>query len=100
MLDRLAADARGIGHSLQALLHRLEYRFVLPARNAPVFAICALRLDRTSRTRRRPVLMDDLIVLDGREAPDRTLTGRASILVAPRVISEVALIELALGQVV
>jgi hypothetical protein len=99
MLDRLAADARGIWHSLQALFHRFEHRFVLPARYAPVLAVCALRLDRTSRTRRRPVLMDDLIVLDGREAPDRTLTGRAWVLIAPRVISEVALIELALGQV-
>jgi hypothetical protein len=44
--------------------------------------------------------MQEHAILDAAVTPDRTLTGWASIFIASPVITEVALIELSLGQIV
>src|SRR5271170_1554921 len=100
MLRGLPADARRLGHLFQTRLHRLQYRLVLPACDAPVGASRTLRLDRASRTGRRPVFVDRLALLDCLEAPDRTLTGRTSVLIEGGVVAKVALVELPFGQII
>src|SRR4029077_7331487 len=100
MLSGLPADARRFRHPLQATLHRLEYRFVLPTANAPVVPRRALGLHRAAWTGRCPVAMLEQPVLNAAVTPDRPLTGRASVLIAARVIAEVPFVELPFGQVV
>src|SRR4029077_6317295 len=100
MLSGLPADARRFRHPLQATLHRLEYRFVLPTANAPVVSRRTLGLHRAAWAGRCPVAMLEQPVLNAAVTPDRPLTGRASVLIAARDVAEVACVEQSLGQVV
>jgi hypothetical protein len=49
MLDRLSSYAHHLRLPIQPQVHRLAHRFMFPARNAPIVARGASRLERTPR---------------------------------------------------
>lgn len=89
VLNSLLVHSGCFGRAIKTPLHRLKHCFMLPAPDAPVIGRRTLRLDRTSRARGRPVLVDRHLVFYSAEAPDRPLTCRASIYIAPGVVDEV-----------
>ena len=63
MFDRLAAFAHLIRISIEARLHSLKDGFVLPARDPPLFASCALALQRAALASGGPVTPQRLAIL-------------------------------------
>src|SRR5882672_5291602 len=96
MLDRLAPQTRGSWRVVQPRLNHLQNGLVFPTTDAPVRSGCALWLEMAAATRRRPILVQRLAVLDGGEPIDGSLPRGTWVLVAPAVVDEVALVEAAL----
>src|ERR1700674_4705847 len=86
--------------SIQPLLHRLEHRFVFPARNAPIVARRAARFERTPGAGRGPVLAQGHTALDRGKALDSPLARGTAILIVRGDINKVLLVEAAVGQAV
>ena len=88
MLRCLPAHAHRFRMRVETRLHRIEYRFMLPAFNTTLHALRALRLDRATRTRRAPIGIQCASVLNAPITPDQRFAGRAAISVAVRLIVE------------
>src|SRR3954470_5891079 len=97
MLHGLPAQAHRVGLAFQPILHCLKNRFVLPARDPSILAGRALRLDRTLRTSRGPVLVYCHSTLDCGETLDGARSIRTTVFVLIRDVGKVALVEAAVS---
>ena len=88
MLYRLPAHMHRFWLRVETCLHCIKYLFMLPAFNAALHALRALRLDRTTRTRRAPISIECASTLNIPETPDQRFAGWAAIRVAVRLILE------------
>ena len=93
VLDCSLAYARGFRRAVQSCLDRLDHSLVLPTSDASVWGRRALGLEVAAWTRRRPVLVQGLAVLNPGEPVDRGLPSRAPVDITACVIDEVALVE-------
>jgi hypothetical protein len=90
MLDGWPTQPWGLRSALQPVLHVVQHLLVFPARDSPVIAGCASRLDRATRAGRWPVAVHRSVILDRRHSPDCPFAGRAKVLIAFHDVDEVA----------
>ena len=85
-----------VGLAIQASVHGIQYRLVLPAADPPLVAGCALFLDRTMWADVRPVCVDPHAVLDARLVSTQPLSGRTLVFIVSGDVDEVSFAEAAL----
>ena len=88
MLYGLSTHTHRFWLRVETCLHRIEYLFMLPAFNATLYALRALRLDRATRACRAPIGIECAPALNAPETPDQRFVGWAAIRVAVRLIVE------------
>src|ERR1019366_8282260 len=98
VFDGGAADAHGVGSAVEAILHGVDHRLMLPALDpARLFAGRASVLQRTHVALGRPVDVQVHAVFHRGEAAGQPLASRTAIGVVLGDVDEVLLAEPALG---
>src|SRR3984893_2155006 len=93
MLGRLATQAHGLRVLVEALLDSLQYVLMLPARNPPLLAGCAARLEHAVAACICPIAPQFLAVLLVRVVVLQLFAGRTAIHILIAEINKVLLAE-------
>src|SRR4029077_17143438 len=93
MLGRLATQAHGLRVLVEALLDSLQYMLMLPARDPPLLAGCAARLEHTVAACSCPIAPQFLAVLLVRVVVLQLFAGRTAIHILVAEINKVLLAE-------
>src|SRR5712692_7257859 len=95
MLDRLAASTHRIWIFVEPRLHGFDNVLVLPPRDAALWSLRALSLQRAGAARVGPVAAQDQSIFLVREVVGELLTGRTNVNVLRSHVAEILLAEAA-----
>ena len=93
MFHCLPSDAHTVRRFVQTGLHRFEDLFMLPTRNAPLFASRAFGFEFTVFARGAPVTIDRHLMLDRTVSPNQPLPCRTPIFIGFGMVNEIRFIE-------
>src|ERR1700682_4241680 len=89
MFDGLPSDSHCVRRLIQALLHRVDDTFMLPAPDTAFFAGRALSLNRAVCASAGPVVTQGQPIFDVVESPSEPLSGRAAVFVCSSNVDKI-----------